>query len=220
MNNKGITLITVVVMIIVMIIIAAASILAGNKLIVNSSEYKKEQEIQSVREAVSRKKTEVGLQGTFTPVGEGYVGEKNPILISDENGTVEATDWYLLDTTALEKLGVYEVNTKFLANYDYEIVLSTENPYHIEEYFVITAIHYYKDQGSVVGEMLNNKTSDNPNVKMVEDSKGNLYGTGWYIVDKGDFPTEYANYINNKYLVNFNTCEYVIYGSDFSEVNS
>ena len=56
MNNKGVTMVTVIVMIIVMLIIATVSIVAGNKIIVSSKEYKVEQELQSVKAEVLRKK--------------------------------------------------------------------------------------------------------------------------------------------------------------------
>ena len=97
MNNKGITMVTVVVMIIVMLIIATVSIVAGNKAILEAKEYKLEQELQSVQAAVSRKKTEVNMAGSLIPIGEAYVGIKDPVLKSTGTDTIVATDWYLLD---------------------------------------------------------------------------------------------------------------------------
>jgi hypothetical protein len=111
MNNKGITLITVTVIIIVMIIIATTSIIAGNKLIVNSKEYVDSQLVENVIEAVKRKKAEVNMEGSITPIGVGYPGKVNPVI---GNGEVEANGWYQVDEDDLKKLGVTETNERML----------------------------------------------------------------------------------------------------------
>ena len=225
MNNKGVTMVTVIVMIIVMLIIATVSIVAGNKIIVSSKEYKVEQELQSVKAAVLRKKSEVNMAGTLIPVGESYVGIKDPILKNDETGTLVATGWYLLDEENLEKLGVYDVSTRYIANYDYEEVLSTQDTDYIELYMVIEFMYEYIDMNSVAGEMLKNKSDADSSGKMVKNKDtGDLYGTGWYLLKKntsgstGDFPAKYSSYINHDYLINFNTAKYVKVTSDFEEI--
>ena len=157
-NNKGVTIVTVIVMIIVMLLIATVSIVAGNKIIVNSNELKAEQELQSVKSAVLRKKSEVNMAGSLIPIGEAYIGIKDPILKSDDSGTIKATNWYLLDETNLEKLGIYDSTSRYIVNYDYEQVLSTKNKEYIEEYMLIECIQKYIANNSVVGLELKNKT--------------------------------------------------------------
>ncbi|MBO5142408.1 MAG: hypothetical protein J6C46_05345 [Clostridia bacterium] len=223
-NNKGVTIVTVIVMIIVMLLIATVSIVAGNKIIVNSNELKAEQELQSVKSAVLRKKSEVNMAGSLIPIGEAYIGIKDPILKSDDSGTIKATNWYLLDETNLEKLGIYDSTSRYIVNYDYEQVLSTKNKEYIEEYMLIECIQKYIANNSVVGLELKNKTSvsGSTTVTMVRDNEtGNVYGTGWHLLRKtatGELPTEYAEYIKHDYLINFNTAQYIKMDSNFEEI--
>lgn len=213
-NNKGVTLATVVVTIIVMLIVATVSIVAGNKLILSSNEYAESQEYESVVAAVRRKKTEVGMAGSLIPIGESYVGVIDPIIKSDSEGTVIATGWYLLDEVALEKLGVHDVSSRYLVNYDYVEVLSTTNPDYIEEYMVIEFLHHTAETERI-GTPLKNKKSGDTSGKMVSlDEKGELFGTGWYLITgtkdgTNEFPEKYASYIRNSYLVNYEKEEYV-----------
>lgn len=219
MNNKGVTMVTVIVMIIVMLIIATVSIVAGNKIIVSSKEYKVEQELQSVKAAVLRKKTEVNMAGTLIPNGESYVGIKDPILKSDESGTLVATGWYLLEEENLEKLGVHDASSRYIANYDYEEVLSTKDTDYIESYMVIEFMHEYINMDLVAGEMLKNKSDVDTSAKMVKNKDtGELYGTDWYLVKKENFTGKYSTYITHDYLINFNTAKYVKVTSAFEEI--
>jgi len=221
MNNKGVTMVTVVVMIIIMVLIATVSIVAGNKLIVNSNEYKQEQELESVRMAVTRKKAEMGMAGSLIPVGDSYVGIKDPILKTVDSATIAATDWYLLDEENLEKLGLYDVKNRYIVNYDYEVVLSTQNPRYIEEYMLIECIHDYIANDSTAGQQLSNKSSSGDSNKMVINKEtGELFGTGWYLLkkDANDYLSKYSEHIESDYLVKFSTAEYVRVTPDFEEI--
>ena len=225
MNNKGITLVTVVVMIIVMIIIATVSIVAGNKIIVNSNEYKIEQEIESVKAAVLRKKAEVNMAGNLIPTGESYIGVVDPVLKSDGTDTIIATGWYYLDKENLEKLGVYDTSTRFIVNYEYEAALSLESPDYLEEYMIIECIHNFIKNNSYAGIELKNKTATDTSGLMIRNNDtGAVYGTNWYLLKKessstsGDFLQRYSSYIENDYLVNFKTAEYIKIDFNYSEL--
>lgn len=225
MNKKGITLVTVVVMIIVMIIIATVSIVAGNKIIVSSNEYKIEQEIESVKAAVLRKKAEVNMAGNLIPTGESYIGVADPILKSDGSDTIVATGWYYLDKENLEKLGVYDTTTRFIVNYDYEAVLSLESKDYLEEYIIIELMYDYIEKDSCAGTALKNKTATDTSGLMIRDNEsGTVYGTNWYLLKKGtdsisgDFIQKYSTYITKDYLINFKTAEYVKIDFNYSEL--
>lgn len=219
MNNKGVTMVTVVVMIIVMLIIATVSIVAGNKLIVNSNEYKTEQEIQSVMAAVLRRKSEVNMSGTLTPIGLTYVGTANPILSSEDGETIKADGWYLLDENSLEELGVYDVTSRYLVNYDYEVVLQTKNDEYFEEFMVVEFIQEFIGHNAATGTQLKNKTANDESGKMVKNNKTDeTFGTGWYIVAQSDFTAKYSEHIKNDYLINFGTAKYVKMDSSFVEI--
>lgn len=223
MNNRGITMVTVVVIIIVMLLIATVSIVAGNKVIVESKQYKLEQEYQSVKAAVSRKKTEVNMAGSLIPIGESYVGIKDPILESDGSDTIVATDWYLLDRENLEKLGVYETDYRYIVNYDYEQVISTQNTNYLEEYMVSQSMIEYIKSGTTAGVELKNKITDS-SAKMVRNNEtGDVYGDNWYIVRKSatgtnGFPAKYSSYIKHDYLINYEMAQYVMMDSNFEEI--
>lgn len=223
MNNKGITMVTVVVMIIVMLIIATVSIVAGNKAILEAKKYKLEQELQSVQAAVSRKKTEVNMAGSLIPIGEAYVGIKDPVLKSTGTDTIVATDWYLLDRENLEKLGVYETDIRYIVNYDYEFVLSTQDSNYIEEYMVSEFMIDNIADSTVAGVKLKNKVTDST-AKMVRNTKtGDLFGEGWYLLKQSavgadGFSSEYKPYIKHDYLINYDTAKYVKMDSNFEEI--
>lgn len=220
MNQKGITMATVVVMIIIMIIIATVSIVAGNRIIVNSKEYKEMQEIESVKSAVLRKKTEVNMAGSLLPIGESYVGIVDPIIKSDSTDTVVAKNWYLLDEESLEKLGIHDASSRYLVNYDYEVVLSTTNPDYFEEYMVSEFLHELIEAKSVVGTPLENKKSSGDGLPMVKNKKENeVFGTGWYLLRKEDFSDEYKDVIAHSYLVHYERAEYVKITSDFEGID-
>ena len=220
MNQKGITMATVVVMIIIMIIIATVSIVAGNKIIVSSKEYKEMQEIESVRSAVLRKKTEVNMAGSLVPVGESYVGIVDPIIKGDSTDTVVAKGWYLLDEDSLEKLGIHDASLRYLVNYDYEVVLATTNPDYFEEYMVAEFLHELIDTNKVVGTALENKKTSGDGLPMVKNKEKNeVFGMGWYLLKKSDFSEEYQEYITHSYLINLERAQYVKITSNFEGID-
>lgn len=224
-NNKGVTLATVVVTIIVMLVIATVSIVAGNKLIVSSNEYDEGQEYESVVSAVKRKKTEVNLAGSLIPVGEAYVGVVDPIIKSDSTGSLKADGWYLLDEVALEKLGLNELSSRYLVNYDYEVVLSTKNSDYVEECLVAEYIHNVSEKGRC-GLQLKDKVSGDTNVMIQIEDTSELFGTGWYLVNPSDYNPEelpkhlrdYVSYIENPYLINYDRYEYVKLDMDYKKI--
>ena len=222
MNKKGVTLVTVVVMIIVMILIATVSIVAGNKIIVSSNEYKIEQEIESVRAAVLRKKAEVNMAGNLIPNGESYIGVADPVLKSDGTDTIVATGWYYLDKENLEKLGVYDTTTRFIVNYDYEAVLSLESQEYLEEYIFIESMYNLVENETYVGEALQNKTAEDTSGLMIRNNDtGAVYGTGWYLLrkDNGEISGDnYTTYVKKDYLVNYETKEYIRLDFNYSEL--
>lgn len=216
MNQKGVTLATVIVMIIIMIIIATVSIVAGNRLIVNSNEYKESQEIESVKAAVLRKKTEVNMAGSLVPIGESYIGIVNPVIKSDDDETIIAEGWYLLDEESLEKLGIHDVSSRFLVNYDYEVVIPTKEGKYIEEYMVAKYLHELIDSETVTGIALKDKVSGDISI-VIDNEEQEVYGTGWYLIREEAFPEEYKEYIKNDYLFQFKRGEYIKMTPDFEE---
>lgn len=220
MNQKGITMATVVVMIIIMLIIATVSIVAGNKIIVNSKEYEEIQEVESVKAAVLRKKTEVNMAGTLVPIGESYVGIVDPIIKNDSTDTVVAKNWYLLDEESLEKLGIHDASSRYLVNYDYEVVLSTASPDYFEEYMVSEFLHELIDSQNIAGTPLENKKTSGDGLPMVKNKKENeVFGTGWYLLKKADFSEEYKEDIKHSYLIHLDRAEYVKVTSDFEGID-
>lgn len=219
-SQKGMTLATVIVMIIIMLIIATVSIVAGNRLIVDSKEYKEEQELQSVKAAVSRKKAEVNMAGVLIPLGESYVGSIDPIIKSDSEGTVVANGWYLLDEEALQKLGISDASSRYIVNYEYEVALATKNSDYIEEYMAVEYLHDLIDTQTTSGTALSNKTSEGDGAKMVVNKEENeVFGEGWYLVKITDFPTEYSSYIKHSYLFQLERGEYEKVTSDFEGID-
>jgi len=222
MNNKGVTLVTVVVMIIVMILIATVSIVTGNKIIVSSNEYKIEQEIESVKAAVLRKKAEINMAGNLIPNGESYIGVADPVLKSDGTDTIVASGWYYLDKENLEKLGVYDTTTRFIVNYDYEAVLSLESQDYLEEYVFIESMYDLIDNETYVGEALKNKTATDTSGLMIRNNDtGTVYGTGWYLLrkDSGEISGDnYTTYVKKVYLFNYENKEYIRMDFNYSEL--
>lgn len=131
MNNKGMTLVSVIVILIVIIIIASVGIIGGNSLLIESREQVDEQEITAVLDAVRRKKTEVSMSGVLTPGGKTYVGIKNPVVGRALDGTEQfaGNDWYLLEETHLEQLGIQGNKNTYVVNYNMEVVLATNVQY-------------------------------------------------------------------------------------------
>ena len=191
MNKKGVTLVSVVVIIIVMIIIATTSIISGNKLILNAKNLTDNQKIESIKEAIGRKKTEINLQGTIMPKGESYPGTVDP-LIGD--GSYRAKGWYTLDQPDLLELGVKDLEGRFLVNYEYGEVYDMTKAEYLENYFVSSFIHKivknvnddFSGSLKYLGEKLRDiKYSGDTGYRMYQeksDDEDIFYGTGWYIV--------------------------------------
>ncbi len=233
-NNKGITLVTVVVIIIVIIIIATTSIISGNKLILNSRNLTNEQIVESVKEAVYRRKTELALQGTITPKGDSFPGTVNP-LIGD--GTMNANGWYALDKNDLADLGVKDVEARFLVNYKYNDAISMADPEYVEKFFVSSFLHKVDDgvrSGTIpayIGTALSNKTSEEDTTyKMYEDNteqSPEYYGTNWFVVEPSsvtdtleeDFEgIDITKQVTNDYLINYKDAKYVKITSKFKPI--
>ena len=234
MNNKGITLITVVVMIIIIIIIATTSIIAGNKLVLNARNLTDSQVEETIREAMSRRRGEIDLQGTITPKGDSYPGKVDPLI---GEGTYNAKGWYLLVDEDLTNLGVKDApaSSRFLVNYKYLEVLDMSDRLYLEKYFVCTFLHkVYDKAGSpseYIGERLANKTdSGDTSRKMYVDHTENnpdYYGTGWYVITPAqvidklqeDFlNVELNKIIKNSYLINYDKSKYTQITSKFEEI--
>ncbi len=207
MNKHGITMISVVVIIIVMIIIATVSMIAGNRVILNAKEYNQEKELETVKAAIIRKKTEVNNAGIITPLGESYVGTKNPTIKSDETGEIIADGWYFLDEAALEQLGVMDSRAHFLVNYENEIALRMDEEDYIEPYTIATLMIQANKTATVFGEAL----KDNEPLQMIENEEDNeFFGTGWYYVNHtADLSGDAINYVQNDYLINFEHNQFI-----------
>ncbi len=224
-NNKGITLITVVVIIIIIIIIATVSIVAGNKLIVNSRHLTDSQIVESVKEAIYRRTAEIQMQGTITPKGDSYPGNVDPLI---GEGNIQATGWYALDKDALANLGVKDVDSRFLVNYNYNDAISMGDAEYIEKYFVSTYMYKcYQDRkaglrSSYSGEMLEDKTGEGDTAHIMYMDTTELdkdyFGTGWYLVTpdyvindlNANYPTaDVGDYVLNSYLINYENFKYV-----------
>ena len=232
MNNKGITLVTVVVMIIVIIIIATVSIVSGTRLISNSKTLTDGQNIESIREAVQRRNSEMQMQGTITPIDEVYPGQLSPKITPD---SIECTNWYLLNDDSLSELGIKASQGKYLVNYQKGIVLSLEDVSYAESYLMyrfIDSVVTAKAEGNLteyVGEALSDYSlngSGKVYYQVLEYDAKEVYGTGWYRVN----PTHVINqlgeefedinletYVKNDYLVNYDDYKIVKFTSKLME---
>ena len=229
MNNKGISLVTVIVIIIVMIIIATISIISGNKLIFETKELKDNQNIEGIKEAISRVQKEVSNSGTLTPKGEILIGRYSPAV---GNGETQAIGWYLLDEEALKELGTPIDNGRFLVHYDRNEVLDMSDPLYYEQYNVVEMIYDSRDEKvnaannnyeyNYPGEALGNiSTSGDGKImyRFFNDAKQTeLYGEGWYYVTSADVPVKYVGKINNDYLVDYENAKYVLVTSQFERI--
>ena len=226
MNNKGISLVTVIVIIIVMIIIATISIIAGNKLILDSKNLTDAASIESIKEAVNRLQKEAASSGIYTPKGESFVGKYSPAI---GNGDIQAVGWYLLAEDDLLELGVRNNKGRYLVNYQKSEVLDMSDSTYVEKYNIVEFMYEQRDNKATedengneyeyVGLKLTNKSSSgdgNIIYKLYNDTKQTeVFGTGWYYVSKEDLPEEYANYVTNSYLINYDNAKYVMVTSYF-----
>ncbi len=211
MNNKGITLITVVVMIIIIIIIATVSLLAGNRLIDNANTMATSQKIETVRDHIMMRESEIQMAGSIKPKGDTYEGQLSPVF---NNGKIEATGWYLLNPEALSSIGVKNDNSSYLVNYKRALVISMDDNEFLEKYLYYYFITRCKETSDYIGEALQNATkTSNGNMYTINTETGTeSYGTGWYKVTKEqaiekiktDFnDVELSEFIDDDYLVNY-----------------
>lgn len=114
-NNSGVTLVTMILMIIVMIIIASVSIIGGRELIQNSKESKVTESLSAVKSVVNNINIKLSTAGTLTPANVKLYGKSAVGLLSGDAN--ELADWYILDESDLEELGIKYVEQKYLVNY-------------------------------------------------------------------------------------------------------
>ncbi len=228
-NNKGVTLITVVVMIIIIMIIATTSLLSAGKLLNNSKNMVGEQEIEAVRQAINARQAEINMQGTITPTGDvQYVGKLSPGLAKD---SIIAKGWYSLNEQALKELGVNNLKALFLVNYQKGIVIPLEDEHHVEKYLVYAYMNKVYDKrvrrvySDYIGERLSNSTtidSGKMYVDMGDPSSKDVYGNGWFKVEKeqilaeieGDYTApNVGTYLKDSYLVNYEDNKFVAFTS-------
>lgn len=224
-NNKGVTLIAVVVMIIIIIIISTVSIVAAPKLFTNAKAYVDAHEIESVRAAISARKSQVDMQGSITPKDEIYVGTINPLIAG---GQIEATGWYMLNDSALEDLGVKETSAKrYLVNYDKLIVIAMDDESAAQQYlnymFMDKVIRETPKGSDYVGKKLSNNTATQTGTMIIDSQNTNgtdMYGEGWYVVLNsefistltGDYTVDFLKTVyktGDNYLVNYTNYKFV-----------
>jgi len=233
-KNKGMTLITIVVTIIILIIVASVSILSGNKLVEEASDFRNEEVIQNVKQAVLRRKNEIDTQGSFTPIGITYIGKADPLV---GKGDITANNWHLLDVEDLKELGVHDIVGKYIVNYKYEEILSMDDPDYTEKYLVCKYLHDVLDKTKELTvdqrnseyeqyttKKLSNKFSEDSDGAIYENKEtGDIYGTKWYYITPEKIKEENIltepekNYISNSYLINFQDEKYVKVTDTFVE---
>lgn len=132
-NENGVTLATVIVTVIVILLISSTSIIVGNRLIIDAKEQKAIENYETVVAAVNREVAKISTAGVITPGIYSYIGVPNPIIGKDEtsgDAILAGEDWYLLDSTSLESLGIKDSKSTYLVNYKLNVVIDidrTEN---------------------------------------------------------------------------------------------
>ncbi len=146
-KENGITLVTVIIMVIVIGIISTTSILTTRKILQDSKEEAKKQNLATVETAVSRYAAQVATSGVFSPANITLPGTKDPILehvyMNDEGIQVTENknvgeDWYLLLETDLEKIGVTYAEENYLVNYKKNVVIplsSSDDVFDLVNYY-------------------------------------------------------------------------------------
>lgn len=127
-NENGVTLATVILTVIVILLIASTSIVVGNRLIVDAKEQKAIENYETVVAAVGREIAKINTSGIITPGIYSYIGVSNPIIGKDDAGNSITTgeDWYLLDASALEELGIKDSKNTYLVNYKLNVVIDID----------------------------------------------------------------------------------------------
>ena len=128
-NENGVTLATVIVTIIVILLIASTSIIVGNRLIIDAKEQKAAENYEAVVAAVGREVAKINTAGVITPGIYTYIGVPNPIIGKDQasgDAILAGDDWYLLDATSLESLGIKDSKNTYLVNYKLNVVIDID----------------------------------------------------------------------------------------------
>lgn len=146
-NENGVTLVTVIIMIVVMSIIAYVSIVGGVKVLREAKAQVRESNLADVKAVVNREAAKAATAGVFTPANAKLYGIKNAEIEGmrySEEGVQEAViktigeDWYLLDSEALNEMGIEYIDENYVVNYKLNVVIplsSTENIHdEIEKY--------------------------------------------------------------------------------------
>lgn len=124
-NNSGVTLVTMVLMIIIMIIIASVSIIGGREIIQNSKESKETESLTAVKSAVNNISIKLSTAGTLTPANVKLYGESAVGTLSGDSAKL--ANWYILDESDLNELGIEYVDKKYLVNYAENKVMLLED---------------------------------------------------------------------------------------------
>lgn len=114
-NNKGVTLVNMIIIIIVLVIIASVSIIGGLDILENSKNSKKEENLAAVKTVVNQISIKQGTAGVFTPGGDKVYGKPATEVLSGDSNSLKY--WYILDSEALEQMGIEYVNEDYIVNY-------------------------------------------------------------------------------------------------------
>jgi len=216
MNNKGITLVTVVVMIIVIIIIATVSIISGNRLTKGAKNFRDVYNIESVRSAVLRRKNEIEMQGTVTPLGDTYPGFLSPHISPDD---IECPGWYMLNKESLKELGITSSEMQYLVNYEKGIVLCYEDSDFVEKYLVYRFIDKEIQRKNTeahfeyIGEALADYSYNNEGKSYYRENEYDakeVFAKGWYRVSFGQIIEELEAVYNDIDLTKYMKTDYLI----------
>lgn len=129
-NDKGITLISLVITIIVILILTSISYYTGVNNVKESRDSAVKIELQLVQQAVIQKYTKSKLIGDFSilpgkPYDEGDFTELNSIIgkiaektkVTIKLKDINASNYFLLDTTSLGMLGITNTKDEYIVNY-------------------------------------------------------------------------------------------------------
>lgn len=114
-NNKGVTLVNMIIIIIVLIIISGVSIIGGREILQSSKESKLEENLAAVKTVVNQVSIKQGTAGVFTPGNAKVYGKPATSVLSGDVTSLK--NWYILDSDALEEMGVEYIDEDYLVNY-------------------------------------------------------------------------------------------------------
>ena len=115
-ENKGVTLVNMVIIIVVLIIIAGVSIIGGSDILQSSKDSKKEENLSAVKSVVNQVSIEKSTAGVFSPGTTKLYGKTAKNVLSGDTEVLK--DWYILDSEALEEMGIEYVDEDYLVNYE------------------------------------------------------------------------------------------------------